>query len=58
MAAKANKGTSERLITYRVIKAHDGLNEGEIIQKKEGHAGAEYCVQIGLWEKVTAKKGK
>ena len=46
------------MITYRVIKAHDGLNEGEIIQKKEGHAGAEYCVQIGLWEKVTAKKGK
>jgi hypothetical protein len=55
MAAKAKAGKTESLITYRVVKAHDGLSVGEIIQRQPGDKGAEYCVSLGLWE---VKKGK
>ena len=54
--AKAVKGKTESLITYRVVKAHDGLEVGDIIQRKPGHKGAEYCVSLGLWE--VKKKAK
>lgn len=57
MAAKAKTGKSESLITYCVVKAHDGLSVGEIIQRQPGDKGAEYCVSLGLWE-VRTKKGK
>lgn len=57
MAAKAAASKTESLITYRVVKAHDGLMEGEIIQRQPGDKGAEYCVSLGLWQ-VKTKKGK
>lgn len=57
MAAKATAGKSESLITYRVVKAHDGLQKGELIQRQPGDKGAEYCVSLGLWE-VKTKKAK
>ena len=51
MAAKAmKKGNSESLITYKVVKAHDGLFKGEFIQRTA--LQAEYCVSLGLWKKV------
>ena len=48
--AKATKGKSESFITYVVVKAHDGLNKGEIKVRKAGDKGAEYCVSLGLWK--------
>lgn len=56
--AKTAKGKTESLIAYKVVKAHDGLEVGAIVKRKAGHKGAEYCVGLGLWEKVTEKKGK
>ncbi|MBQ2002533.1 MAG: hypothetical protein II240_04475 [Bacteroidaceae bacterium] len=54
MAARAKKVNNESLITYRVVKAHDGLKEGEIRTRKAGEeADAEYCVSLGLWERIT-----
>lgn len=54
MAARAKKVNNESLITYRVVKAHDGLNEGEIRTRKAGEEeDAEYCVSLGLWERIT-----
>lgn len=51
MAAKATKkGKTETFITYVVVKAHDGLNTGDLIRRKAGHPGAEYCVKLGLWK--------
>lgn len=53
MAAKATKKVkNEGFITYRVVKPHDGLMKGELRTFKAGHPGAEYCVSLGLWEKV------
>lgn len=53
MAAKAKKGKNASLITYRVIKAHDGLQEGEMRFRNVGEeADAEYCVSLGLWERI------
>lgn len=54
MAAKTKKVKIESLITYKVVKAHDGLKEGEIRTRKVGEeADAEYCVSLGLWERIT-----
>ena len=52
MAVKANKGKTESFITYKVVKAHDGLNKGEILKRKAGDRGAEYCVSLGLWKRI------
>lgn len=55
--AKARKTKSDALITYRVVKAHDGLFEGEIKTRKAGdEADAEYCVSLGLWERIEEKE--
>lgn len=56
MAVKATnkKAKAESFITYVVVKAHDGLQKGEIMVRKAGDRGAEYCVSKGLWKvKVT-----
>jgi hypothetical protein len=52
MAVKANKGKTESFITYKVVKAHDGLNKGEILRRKAGDRSAEYCVSLGLWKRI------
>lgn len=53
MAGKTTKKVkSEDFITYMVVKPHDGLKKGELRTFKAGHPGAEYCVSLGLWEKV------
>lgn len=51
MAEKANKGKTESFITYKVVKAHDGLKKGEILTRKAGDRSAEYCVSLGLWKR-------
>ena len=57
MAAKAaKKANTEDFITYVVVKPHDGLEKGQEMRFKAGHAGAEYCVSLGLW-KVKKTKG-
>ncbi len=57
MAGKAvKKAGNEDFITYEVVKPHDGLEKGELIRRKAGHPGAEYCVSLGLW-KVKKTKG-
>ena len=56
MAGKVTKGKTESHhfvnITYKVVKAHDGLNKGEILKRKAGDRGAEYCVSLGLWKRI------
>lgn len=53
MAVKASNQTkTESFITYKVVKAHDGLNEGEIIKRKACDSGARYCEELGLWKRV------
>lgn len=57
MAAKARKTKNDALIMYRVVKAHDGLVTGEIKTRRPGdEADAEYCVSLGLWERIDEKK--
>ena len=57
MAAKAmKKGNDESLITYVVVKAHDGLKKGEMVTRTARQA--EYCVSLGLWKKVETEKGE
>lgn len=57
MAVKAtNKGTNETFITYKVVKAHDGLMKGETMVRKAGDRGAEYCVSLGLWKRVKTEE--
>ena len=57
MAARATKKViTEDFITYVVVKPHDGLEKGQEMRFKAGHAGAEYCVSLGLW-KVKKTKG-
>lgn len=56
MAGKATKkAVAEDFITYEVVKPHDGLEKGELILRKAGHPGADYCVSLGLWK---VKKSK
>jgi hypothetical protein len=51
MAGRAvKKAVNEDFITYEVVKPHDGLEKGELIRRKAGHPGAEYCVSLGLWK--------
>ena len=52
MAVKANKTKTESFITYKVVKAHDGLNKGEIIKRKAGDFSAAYCIELGLWKRI------
>ena len=55
--AKAKKTKSDALIMYRVVKAHDGLVTGEIKTRRPGDkADAEYCVSLGLWERIEEKE--
>lgn len=53
MAGKARtKSPIESFITYKVVKAHDGLKKGEVLVRRAGDRGAEYCVSLGLWKQV------
>lgn len=55
--AKARKAKTEDFITYVVVKPHDGLQKGEVMVRKAGDFGAEYCVRKGLWKvKVTKEE--
>lgn len=59
MAGKATrKGRTEDFITYEVVKPHDGLEKGELIRRKAGHPGAEYCVSVGLWKVKKTKENE
>lgn len=59
MAAKATrKARTEDFITYEVVKPHDGLEKGELIRRKAGHPGAEYCVSLGLWKVKKTKENE
>jgi hypothetical protein len=53
VAVKQKKVNGDALITYRVVKAHDGLEAGETRTRRKGdEADAEYCVSLGLWERI------
>ena len=55
--AKAKKTKSDALIMSRVVKAHDGLVPGAIKTRRPGdEADAEYCVSLGLWERIEEKE--
>ena len=55
--AKARKTNSDALIMYRVVKAHAGLVTGEVKTRRPGdEADAEYCVSLGLWERIEEKE--